>query len=214
MDQENVLKKEDPKVARSYLTTRQAARLLGVSLGSVQQWAEAGLLDFWKTGGGHRRITRESVENFKRKRMPVVDEPPRVAPSAPPQLRILVVEDEPTLLRLYRLRISSWPFAPEVRVARNGLEALLKIGEQRPHLLITDLYMPEMDGFKMLRMLRSRPDTEDITIVAVSGLDDEEIAERGGVPEGVRLLHKPIPFPELETIARQVAASRGLIIDA
>ena len=45
----------------AYCTTREAAELLGVSLTTAQLWVESGLLEAWKTEGGHRRIHRTSV---------------------------------------------------------------------------------------------------------------------------------------------------------
>ena len=62
----------------------------------------------------------------------------------PKGLKILVVDDDPFLLRLYRLKLSRWSISPNVRVARSGSEALIRIGEQRPDMLITDLFMSDM----------------------------------------------------------------------
>ena len=47
-----------------YLTTRQVAAVLGVSLGTVQQMVESGALQAWKTAGGHRRILATSVDSY------------------------------------------------------------------------------------------------------------------------------------------------------
>lgn len=51
-----------------FLSTRQAAQRLGVSLGTVQNMVENGVLDAWKTAGGHRRIPASSVDNLLAKR--------------------------------------------------------------------------------------------------------------------------------------------------
>jgi excisionase family DNA binding protein len=201
-------------VSKSFVTTREAARLLGVSLGTAQLWADRGLLSCWKTDGGHRRIPRESVERLLVTRIAgdhvfVADGSSgdraagRVSPRRP--LRILVVEDEPTLLRLYRLQLAQWALQPEVTSAKNGFEALVHIGRLQPDLLIADLNLPEMDGFNMLRTLRNMPELDAMEIVVVTGLDSEEIALRGGLPKGIPVLFKPIPFPELEKIAELVA---------
>jgi CheY-like chemotaxis protein len=124
---------------------------------------------------------------------------------------MLVVEDEPSLLLLYQMRLRRWPMAPEVALAKDGFDALLRIGQAMPHLLITDLLMPYMNGFEMLRKLRSLPELASMEIVAVSGLSLPEIAEHGGLPAGIKVLPKPIPFDELERIALRLALSRGLL---
>jgi excisionase family DNA binding protein len=185
----------------SYLTTRQAADVLGVSLRSVQLWAESGYLSYWKTGGGHRRITRLSVENFMRTRQSLPTGPDTGVNDAAERLHVLVVEDEPTLRQLYRVKLSQWSCAPRVSEACNGFEALLKIGEQRPHLMIADLSMPEMDGFQMLRMLHAQPQMPPMSIVVVTGMTAEEIAQRGGLPDDIAVFQKPIPFARLEALA-------------
>lgn len=206
------------KIPKSFVTTREAARLLGTSLRTVQLWAESGLLSCWKTDGGHRRIPRESVERLLASRV----SPERVfagkPTSAEPQpghevtakpLSILVVEDEPTLLRLYRLKLARWAMQPVVITAKNGFEALVRIGGMQPDLLIADLVMPEMDGFQMLRTLRAMPEMDAVEMVVVTGLEGQDIAQRGGLPDGVPILPKPIPFSELEKIAEHVAAQLG-----
>ncbi len=60
-------------IAKSFCTTREAATLLGVSVGTVQLWVESGLLRAWKTAGGHRRVMRDSVERLLRKVPDILD---------------------------------------------------------------------------------------------------------------------------------------------
>ena len=190
-------------VEKSFCTTREAATLLGVSVGTVQLWVESGLLQAWKTAGGHRRVHRDSVENLLHKKP--AQPPSEAAPAAPatglPRLSVLVVEDDATLLRLYQTHISRWPMAPEVTIVNNAVAALLIIGRHGPDLLVTDLHMPGMDGFNMLRLLRESPEITDTTIVVVSGLDAAEIEQRGGIPPDIEVLPKPIPFNRLLAIA-------------
>ena len=52
------------QIQHAFCTTRDAANLLGVSVGTVKLWVERGLLQAWKTSGGHRRISRESVQRL------------------------------------------------------------------------------------------------------------------------------------------------------
>ena len=54
----------NPSTQSAYCTTREAAEMLGVSLTTAQLWVESGLLDAWKTEGGHRRIHRTSVQRL------------------------------------------------------------------------------------------------------------------------------------------------------
>jgi CheY-like chemotaxis protein len=73
-----------------------------------------------------------------------------------------------------------------------------------------------MDGFAMLRVLNQSPEMARSKMVVVSGLDVEEVNARGGVPTGVEVLAKPIPFAQLlsiaQGVARQVANLPGVAI--
>lgn len=204
-----------PNIVKTFCTTREAASLLGVSVSTAQNWAESGLLESWKTSGGHRRISRDSVARLladpvARKSF-ATPQPP--APASDRHFHILVVEDDSVLLRLYQIRLANWSFAPVVETAADGFEGLVKIGLQRPDLLISDLQMPHLDGFQMIRSLRRLPDCADMQIVVITGLEPEEIEAAGGLPEGVRVFGKPIPFPQLELIAREVLAAKQRAAD-
>lgn len=184
-------------------TTRQAADLLGVSLRTVQLWVEEGVLPAWKTPGGHRRIARSAVEALIDERDRAVSEPPNTGHRQRGPLRLLVVEDEPDLLKLYRYQIEFWDTPIELVTAADGFEGLLRIGEESPDLVFTDLNMPGMDGFKMIRSLIEAQRMPPEHIVVVTALGQREIAARGGLPEGIRVFPKPIPFDELERIVQE-----------
>lgn len=190
-------------VLKAFCTTQEAADVLGVSLRTVQLWAEAGLLEAWKTTGGHRRISRSSLERL------LATTPPsagiEVASAADRPICILVVEDDPAVLRVYELQMVHWPMKPLVVTARNGFEGLVRVGLMKPDMLVSDLRMPEMDGFQMLRQLREMSELADITIVVVTGISADEVDARGGIPAGIPVLPKPIPFDRLRDIATVVA---------
>ena len=194
-------------IEKSFCTTREAAILLGVSVGTVQLWVESGLLQAWKTAGGHRRVLRDSVDGLLRKKpaVPVQPAPPVVTPSNARRMRVLVVEDDPSLLRLYSAQIARWPLATDVTLIDNAVNALLHMGRGGPDLLISDLHMPGMDGFSMLRALHRAPEMAYTKVVVVTGLDANDVKNRGGVPPGVEVLAKPIPFARLLSIAQDAS---------
>lgn len=174
------------------LTTRQAAELLGVSVRTVQLWVESGVLVAWKTPGGHRRVARDSVLQLMR-----VPQDPAAEPDsadAAEAFTVLVVEDDANLRRLYELSMAGWNLPIEVRICENGFEGLVEVGRLLPKIIITDLNMPNMDGFAMLRSLAKGASAE---LIVVSGLTDAEINARGGLPDGVTLYKKPVPFADL-----------------
>ncbi len=190
-------------------STREAADRLGVSLRTVQLWAEAGLLRAWKTPGGHRRILTSSVDELLQRRG---GEIARRAHNG--NYQVLVVEDEPDFRRLFELHLRSWELPLELQSVPSGFDALVRIGASRPDLLITDLRMPGIDGFEMLRALKSSGAISELEVIVVTALTDHTINERGGLPEGVTVLHKPLSFAQLrrhldERVTQWLRATAG-----
>ena len=194
------------------MTTREAGEKLGVAVRTVQLWVEAGLLPAWRTAGGHRRIARGAVEALMAERAQVLL-PAKGAPSQPSSVfRLLVVEDDPIMLRLTSQVIQAWKLPIQLTTATNGFEALIRIGELRPDVVITDLRMPGMDGFQMLQMLK-RPgsDYAALKMIVMSALTAQEVADQGGLPADVVYLPKPVHYGELEALVRQyLTASKPL----
>jgi excisionase family DNA binding protein len=195
-------------MVENYCTTREAAKLLGISVRTAQQWVEKGLLEGWKTAGGHRRITRTSVERVLREqRNRGTTQRHGYA------LPILIVEDDAALLKLYRARISRWPFEVTIYTAPNGYEGMVMVGETSPRLLVCDLRLPGVNGFQIVRSLCEMERYKDLAIVVVSGLPGREVEAHGGVPERVELMGKPIDFERLQSLASRLwlryAGARG-----
>lgn len=176
-----------------YLSTRQAAIRLGVSLGTVQNMVENGVLEAWKTAGGHRRIPLASVEAMLAKRR---NQAPSAGDGDAP-LELMIAEDDSTLQTLYRVTVESWNLPVRLRIVNNGFEGLLQVGQNPPDVMIVDLMMPGMDGYEMIKHLRNNPELTRMDIIVVSAIDREEI-RRKGLPTDITVFGKPIPFHEIK----------------
>jgi excisionase family DNA binding protein len=172
--------------AAAYCNTRQAAAMLGVSHRTVQLWVESGTLEAWKTAGGHRRIALASIERHVECRRQAMLER-----TAPARYRVLLVEDDAATLALHEEAMAGWDLPLDVVRAGNGFEALIRIGETRPHLLVGDLSMPGVDGLRMIRTLRASEAYGAMAIVVTSGLDPATIRAMG-LPDDIPVLSKPV----------------------
>jgi len=182
------------RAPQEFISTAQAAKQLGLSLGAVQQMVESGTLEAWKTAGGHRRIRQSSVDALLAGRSGAA---PALEETLSDHLRVLIVDDHPALQQAYRETFSSWNLPLEIEQYDHPLDALVAVGRQPPNLLITDPHIHGMDGFDMIRRLRDNPLADDVAIVAVSTLSQQEIETAGGLPADVTIYGKPIPFHEL-----------------
>lgn len=185
--------------ADSVCSTSEAAKLLGVSATTVQLMVERGELKGWKTQGGHRRISQESIRAWQAARSG------RAASAQPSELTVLVVEDDPVTLAVYESQIASWQLPLRLLTATDGVSGLLLIERNRPDVLITDLVMQPMDGLALLQLLRQRPEFAAMSIAAVTSLDDAQIARRGGLPPSTALYRKPVSFERLHGFVEALA---------
>ena len=196
------------------MTTRQAGEVLGVAVRTVQLWVEAGVLPAWRTAGGHRRIARAAVERLLRERQKglMADVREEVAPAAGSAsglraLRMVLVEDDENLSQLFESVVREWGLPIELTTACNGFDGLLRMGEVNPDIVVTDLVMPGMDGFEMLRNLKNTGGRfKDLKILVVSALSAEEVEARGGLPDGVMFFQKPLRYSKLEALVRKHCA--------
>ncbi|MFZ4479073.1 MAG: helix-turn-helix domain-containing protein [Rhodoferax sp.] len=190
-------------MVENYYTTRDAARLLGVSVRTVQQWIEKGYLQGWKTKGGHRRIRRSSVSQLLTQRGQS-----SAGRSLQDALTVVVVEDSEVLQKLYRSQIAHWAVPVTLYTALNGYEALVMVGKVAPDLLICDLRLPGVTGFQVVRALCEMERYQQLRIVVVSGMPAVEIEAHGSLPARVEIIGKPIDFTRLQQIAHCVWSAR------
>ena len=89
---------------------------------------------------------------------------------------ILVVEDEAPLLTLLRYNLEKQGF--RVEEAADGQEALLRVAEARPDLILLDWMLPALSGIEVCRQLRRRPNTRDLPIIMVTARTEDQDAVR------------------------------------
>jgi two-component system alkaline phosphatase synthesis response regulator PhoP len=85
--------------------------------------------------------------------------------------KILIVEDEPDILQLVKLYLEKEGFRTATAV--NGAQALKKVKEDKPDLIVLDLMLPELDGLEVCKRLRSVPDTAMLPIIMLTAKAEE-----------------------------------------
>jgi len=124
------------------------------------------------------------------------------------QQTVLLVDDNEQNLELLEVYMED---LPELRVvtATNGIEALAKVEEESPDLLLLDIMMPKMSGFEVCKRLKSNPETRDIVIVMVTALNETGDIERAAECGTDDYIAKPIDRQALVSLVRNLLAAKA-----
>jgi two-component system cell cycle response regulator len=125
-----------------------------------------------------------------------------------PQSTVLIVDDNPQNVELLQAFLESLPL--KIVTAADGVEALEKVAQHNPDLILLDIMMPRMSGFQVCKRLKTDPKTRDIQILMVTALNelgDIEQATECGTDDFVS---KPINKFELVTRVKSLLSVRHL----
>jgi excisionase family DNA binding protein len=177
-----------PDSTDEYCGTSYAAKLLNLSVGSIQSLVEKNELFAWKTQGGHRRISLQSIYQYQSRANLL----PKLPAQSGKYLKVMVVEDDANTRDMYQAYFDSWDLPIDAVMQVSAIEALLDIPVVKHQVLMTDLRMPGIDGVEMLRQLSLHPQFTKMSVIVITGLSNDEIAAYGELPTGTHVLHKPV----------------------
>lgn len=124
------------------------------------------------------------------------------------QSTVLIVDDNPQNVELLQAFLES--LSVRIITAIDGVDALEKVAEQNPDLILLDVMMPRMSGFQVCKKLKGDPKTKDIQILMVTALNelgDIEQASECGTDDFVS---KPVNKVELQTRVKSLLRVRHL----
>jgi CheY-like chemotaxis protein len=99
------------------------------------------------------------------------------AAADPDEIKVLFVEDDPSVAQMYRLKLELDGY--NVEVAGDGLVALEKARALHPDIIFLDIRLPKLDGLAVLEQLRADASTASIPVVILSNWNEKELVERG-----------------------------------
>jgi CheY-like chemotaxis protein len=117
-------------------------------------------------------------------------------------LDVLIVEDSPDTLALLSTMFRRE--GADVIMAGSATEALQSAITKRPHIIVSDIGMPEMDGYQLLEQLHMLPGLSDVPAIAISGYAGEEDRQRALAVGYVALVPKPIDVEALFTLIQNL----------
>jgi DNA-binding response OmpR family regulator len=120
---------------------------------------------------------------------------------------IVLVEDDPFLIDMYMAKFTEAGY--EIDVASQGNKAMDMIKEKRPAIVLTDVVMPGLDGFELLKLIKSDAATKDIPVVMLTNLGQQEDIDKAkglGASDYLVKAH----FTPSEVVAKVKAILGGL----
>lgn len=182
-------------------STSEAARVLGISVRAAQLWVENGLLQAWKTPGGHRRILCSSLER-------VVEQQNQAGDQGQATLSILIIEanaDERENLK--EALLAHFP-ASQINVSASAFDSLLRIGQQTPDILIADLGVVGLDASPTAEFTIGNAPLSGTLIIALAPEPSKLPAVRQRLPPEFTVLSKPVAIAELHSLIRAFIQGR------
>jgi excisionase family DNA binding protein len=139
------------QVPSQFLSTAAAAKMLGLSTTLVQTLVDQGDLKGWKTRGGHRRISAESIQDYQSQADSLMTRKLKMA-STP---KISVVADEAGWVETFKSDLSQWKLPIDVSFFDSVTEAILDLSAHRPDLVVIEMSMPLVQQEKTLKALEN-----------------------------------------------------------
>lgn len=193
-----------------YYTTVQIAKMMGVKAPTVINWIDDGLIHAYRTPGGHRRISLDELVRFARlynyplSVIPDVDEVTLESTDR----RVLVVDDEPDVCERFRHYLKTQG-GFQVDVAYSGFSAGVAMARFKPSLVIMDIFMPDMDGLDMLKVIREDPEMQKIPVIACTTANEQQLAQRFQEGDFQGYIAKPLKLDHLQDMIASAFKTAG-----
>ena len=161
-----------------FLSTAEAARMLGLSTTLVQTLVDQGDLKGWKTRGGHRRISLDSIQGYQTDGRHV----PGSSHKSSVKSKVTIVIESPALFTTLKAECELWDMPVDVRFFDSVTEALLELSSQKPDMMVVEMSMPRPQQEKTFQALENfnQRGHSPLSVVLITA----EKALRASMPDG------------------------------
>ncbi|HEY3308294.1 MAG TPA: diguanylate cyclase [Desulfuromonadaceae bacterium] len=110
---------------------------------------------------------------------------------------VLIIDDSQAVRERIIKTLESFDFFARYYEAEDGLDGFKKLLSSPVDIILCDLEMPRIDGFKFLHMLKTRPDLQDVPVIILTGMNDRELKIKGLKQGAIDFITKPFDPEEL-----------------
>ncbi|MCL5034686.1 MAG: response regulator [Bacteroidetes bacterium] len=171
----------------------QTAHICQVTTRTINNWIKSGKLKAYATPGGHFKIWPSDLKKFLKAHSMDIN----FDFKGEHRRKILVIDDDESYAELVREVLLDKLENCEVTITHDGYEALILLGELQPELIVLDLMMPGIDGFKVLDLIASRKANYPLKVLVLSGNLTASAIDRLRRSRADQWLAKPISTAEL-----------------
>lgn len=206
MDSAITLKHTPESTMAQFLSTAEAARMLGLSTTLVQTLVDQGELKGWKTRGGHRRISLDSIQDYQNAARTAMG----ATTKSMVKPRVTVVIEKPQIMAKLRADSEVWKFPVEVTFFDSVTEALLELSSRRPDMLVVEMSMPRSQQVKTLQALENFNSRGRSPLSVVLVTEEKDLLSPNNttpVPSSVQVVSGPLSSIWLHAYLTGVVAS-------
>jgi excisionase family DNA binding protein len=188
-----------------FLSTAEAARMLGLSTTLVQTLVDQGDLKGWKTRGGHRRISLNSILDYQTVSRHVVGSQNKS--SIKPNVTVVI--ESPPLFTELKKECTAWNLPIDVNFFDSVTEALLELSSQKPDMIVVEMSMPrpqQEKTFQALENFNQRGHTP-LSVVLITTEKDLKASMPEGASSSIQVVTGPMSAVWLHAYLTGVIAS-------
>jgi len=188
-----------------FLSTAEAARMLGLSTTLVQTLVDQGDLKGWKTRGGHRRISLDSIQGYQTDGRQVSGS--SYKSSVKPKVTIVI--ESPALFTELKAECELWNMPVDVRFFDSVTGALLELSSQKPDMMVVEMSMPrpqQEKTFQALENFNQRGHTP-LSVVLITAEKDLRASMPAGASSSIQVVSGPMSVVWLHAYLTGVIAS-------
>jgi CheY-like chemotaxis protein len=188
----------------------EVANICGVVNQTAINWIKSGYLKAFMTPGGQYRVYSDDLYLFLADRgMRIPNELSDIIDKEAAERRLLIVDDDKELNNLLKRYFGRVMTDFEIGQAFDGFEAGRLLSELKPGVVVLDINLPGVDGYKLCQTIKGDASLGNPVIVAISGMTDPE-TETKIVEEGADVfLAKPLDLEELANRIQELIETRG-----
>lgn len=199
------------KKKKRVFSAHEVANFCDVVNQTAINWIRQGHLEAYTTPGGQYRVYADVLAKFMQNQgMRMPDEVREILAEQAKIEQVLIVDDDQALNDLIKQFLDKRYPDFKVTQALDGYDAGRAILEQRPDVIILDINLPGVDGYKLTRQIKADENLSRPIVIAITGMDDPEVEARARDAGVDGFIKKPIDLETLPTLIEELAENRSV----